>query len=153
MRAVLMCTLFWCALSSNAEAQTTGTADQVRAARSAWVAAFNARDTVALVQSYTDDATMINASGRILGASDLPAFWRGAVATFSAISVVIERLEIDGGVAWEVSRYTDTFRAPGAEPMPHGGTQLVVWRLTDGGWKQAAVMVNSAFSRLVVPGR
>jgi hypothetical protein len=54
-------------------------------------------------------------------------------------------------MAFEVSRYRDTFR-PGSEtPQPHGGTQLVIWRRVHGEWRQSAVMVNSSFSRLVPP--
>jgi ketosteroid isomerase-like protein len=154
MKTALAAILFSCTLSSAAAGQmTSGTGtDQVRAARNAWVAAFNARDTVALVRSYTADATMVNASGRVLQAADLPGFFRSAVATFSAISVEIELLDVDGATVWEVSRYTDMFHPPGTAPIPHGGTQLVVWRLTADGWKQAAVMVSSVFSRLTVPG-
>jgi ketosteroid isomerase-like protein len=129
----------------------TAAAREVAAARAAWVTAFNQGDTIALLRSHTDDATFINASGRLLAAGDLRAFYRSAVNTFGDLSVEIVRLDVEGDVALEVSRYRDTFRPGAGMSLPHGGTQLIVWHRVEGVWLQAAVMVNSSFSRLVVP--
>jgi hypothetical protein len=52
----------------------TTAAAEIAAARAHWVAALNQRDTLALLRSHTDDATIINATGRLLAAGDLPAF-------------------------------------------------------------------------------
>jgi ketosteroid isomerase-like protein len=79
------------------------------------------------------------------------AFYRSAVNTFGDLAVEIVRIDVEGDTALEVSRYGDTFRPGTGTSLPHGGTQLVVWRRVDGSWRQAAVMVNSSFSRLVVP--
>jgi ketosteroid isomerase-like protein len=148
--------IFGLAISAGVTAQEpeamTAAAQEVAMARAAWVTAFNQGDTIALLRSHTDDATFINASGRLLAAADLPAFYRSAVNTFGDLSVEIVRLDVEDDIALEVSRYRDTFRPGTGTSLPHGGTQLVVWRRVDGAWRQAAVMVNSSFSRLVPPG-
>lgn len=101
----------------------------------ATVAALNAGDAAKVGESFTADATFINARGKYDSAAGITAFWTEALKTPGAgkdLKLEIVKWGASGDMAYSVSRFT------GGITAPTGYVVAISQRQPDGSMKTVA---------------
>ena len=108
------------------------TQQNVEEAAQATVAALNAGDAVKVGESYSSDATFINARGKYDSAAGITQFWAAALKTPSVgkdLKLEMVKWGTSGDLAYSVSRFT------GGITAPTGYTVAISQRQPDGSMK------------------
>ncbi|MHB0963610.1 MAG: YybH family protein [Gemmatimonadaceae bacterium] len=136
--AVLFAAVASCAAPAKEESAAAPppiTQQTVEAAVQATVAALNAGDASKVGESFTTDATFINARGKFDSAAGIAAFWAEALKTPGAgkdLKVELVKWGTSGDLAYSVSRFT------GGVTAPTGYTVAISQRQPDGSMKTVA---------------
>ncbi len=112
---------------------------EIEATNVKWIEAFNAGDAAGLTALYTEDATMLPASGElIVGRAAIEAY-RAAefmASTTRAISATTIEVGGSGDLAYEIGRWVDAEVLADGGEVETRGTYVVVWkRNADGSLK------------------
>lgn len=95
----------------------------IEAAAQAWVKAFNARDTNALLAVATEDLVLIDANGPPVSGARARESWKRAMGTSQGrLTSVTKEIVIAGDVAWRIAALKR-------------GQALEIWQRVDGTWK------------------
>jgi uncharacterized protein (TIGR02246 family) len=115
---------------------------QVRAAidagNAAYISTWQHGDAAGFAALYTDNADSIGDDGTIVhGRAAIQAFQTKSFAKAPLLSgtITTEDLVVDGGIAYEMGRYTFTIKK-NDKPVTFSGRYLTIWsQQPDGTWK------------------
>ena len=131
------CTILFL-LATNTVAWSAGLRDEMEAANSEWLAAYNASNTAELARLYTQNAMLLAPGGQpVVGSEAIEHFWADAVKdgkeknhTFKIVSVFG-----DGKYAYMVARWTlDILNDKGGIEKAAGNTVRVLEKQPNGKW-------------------
>ena len=138
MRWLMLLATLLLGLAPSAPAQED-VATAIGGSARAFSRAMEAKDAETMTAQYTDDATLIPPSGRLVnGRDEILAFWGTGNPEFRTLEhrLTTDRLEVSGDVAMEVGTWYQKGQLGDAEPTESSGRYFVVWRRQpDGGWK------------------
>lgn len=99
----------------------------IEAAAQAWVKAFNARDTSALLALATDDLVLLNPNSPPASGARAREIWKKTAGVSQAqVTSASKEIVVAGDVAWRISSLGDaTKRSP----------VLEIWKRVGGEWK------------------
>lgn len=144
---VIGCCAFLLAVSSLAQKSTTPRGDQaaIRAADAKWQKAVAARDLAAMVDSYTDDAIMMEPGvPAFVGQQAIRDQWqrefsdKALVLTWS-----IAAIEMRGDLAFTRGPYNVTYTNEKGVVVDEVGKYLAVWKKAGKDWKVASEIYNA----------
>jgi uncharacterized protein (TIGR02246 family) len=114
-------------------------AQAIAVSATAFSRALEAGDAATMAAQYTEDATLIPPSGRLVTGRDaIQQFWTPGNPDFKTLrhGLTTDRLEVSGDVAIEVGTWSQRGQLRDEEPTESSGRYLVVWRReTDGKWR------------------
>jgi uncharacterized protein (TIGR02246 family) len=124
------------------------TKDAIQEANSAFMAAVRAGNGAQLVRDYySDDAIVLPPNqDAVSGKTQIEALWTGLLKSgVQEISLITDRVEQSGDLAYEVGRYSMTIKPPQGETITDRGKYVVAWsRQPDAKWKAKADIFNTS---------
>jgi len=119
--------------------------DGIGRAASALAEALARGDAAAAAALYADDGTLLTSAAELIrGRGQIEAYWREGIA-FGLRSVELQAIELQvvGGVAIEIGRYTLGLDVDGGTPVADAGKYLVLHRRQpDGSWQRTVDVFN-----------
>jgi uncharacterized protein (TIGR02246 family) len=119
--------------------------DGIGRAASALAEALARGDAAAAAALYADDGTLLTPAAELIrGRGQIEAYWREGIA-FGLRSVELHAIELQvvGGVAIEIGRYTLGLDVDGGTPVADAGKYLVLHRRqADGSWRRTVDVFN-----------
>ena len=123
------------------EGASPAAADDIGAARAAFIDALRRGDATAASAAYTEDARLLAPSTEVLsGRASVARFWQAGIdAGVEGIDLETGGVEVEpgGDVATEIGRYVLSMRPDRGPAVIDRGTYLLVYRRVDGGWRRA----------------
>jgi uncharacterized protein (TIGR02246 family) len=116
--------------------------DGIRHATSALADALARGDAGGAAALYTDDGKLLTPGAELLaGRSQIEEYWRAGIAMgLSSVRLDVDRLEVVGGFAVEIGRYT---LALADSAVADSGKYVVLHgRQPDGSWRRAVDVFN-----------
>jgi uncharacterized protein (TIGR02246 family) len=124
------------------------TKEAIQQANSAFMAAVRAGNGAQLVRDYyADDAIVLPPNqDAVSGKNQIEALWTGLLKSgVQEISLITDRVEQSGDLAYEVGRYSMTIKPPQGEIITDQGKYVVAWsRQPDAKWKAKADIFNTS---------
>jgi len=117
--------------------------DLIAAGRAVFVSALGRGDAHAASAVYAADARLLPPSAALIrGRPQIAAFWQAGVdAGVAAVELDALELQLRGGLAYEIGRYTFRLRpTDGQTLIDHGHYVLLHERQSDGSWQRAVEM-------------
>ncbi|MER9893804.1 DUF4440 domain-containing protein [Mesorhizobium sp. M0119] len=125
-------------LSSALSAAAQSAREDIEAALTKFMDAFNSGNAAAVGQMYTDDAALLPPdSKRIDGRKRVEEFWQGAIKA-GMKNLTLKALEVEGSgnLAYEVGAFTLGVPSKSGDPSTVAGKYIVVWKKGDDGtWR------------------
>jgi ketosteroid isomerase-like protein len=120
----------------------------LEAATQAWINAFNARDTDALVALATQDVVLMDPSvaAPVSGRDAARGAWAKAVtAAQGHVTTATKEAVIVGNIAWRIGALTH--KLPNGDVVSRGQS-LEIWQRVNGGWKIHRQMSSGVLAQL-----
>jgi uncharacterized protein (TIGR02246 family) len=142
-----------CGESTGERAELAGkelvrTKEAIQQANSGFMAAVRAGNGAQLVRDYySDDAIVLPPNqDAVSGKTQIEALWTGLLKSgVQEISLITDRVEQSGDLAYEVGRYSMTIKPPQGEIITDRGKYVVVWsRQPDAKWRAKADIFNTS---------
>jgi uncharacterized protein (TIGR02246 family) len=111
--------------------------DAITSAIETFTGSFGRGDAAAVAAWYTKDATLLPPDNPMMKGRDaIQAFWQGAMS-MGVREAKLETLEVEtqGELAYEVGRFEMTAQPQDGERTEMTGKYVVVWKLSDEGWR------------------